>query len=132
MRLSDIFSTRFLKWSLIGVAAAVLSDVALSFVFMAADSALEPPTLGIVKVVLLVVMTALALLLIGERNWLTVVVSSVATVVGYLIGEVHLAALSIGVSVITLGERIERGRLPIATARRASRAPRRARRLKKR
>ena len=63
---------------------------------------------------------------------LTVVVSSVATVVGYLIGEVHLAALSIGVSVITLGERIERGRLPIATARRASRAPRRGRRLKKR
>ena len=87
---------------------------------------------GNAVLLVLVVMTALALLLIGERNWLTVVVSSVATVVGYLVGEVHLAALSIGVSVITLGERIQRGRLPIATARRASRAPRRGRRLKKR
>jgi hypothetical protein len=130
MRLSDILSARFLKWSVIGVAAAVVSDVALSFIFMAADSALEPPTLGIIKVGVLVVMTALALLLIGERNSLTVFASSVATVVGYLIGEVHLAALSIGVSVITLGERIDRGRMPVATHRRASRATRRARRPK--
>jgi hypothetical protein len=99
---------------------------------MAADSALEPPTLGVSKVVLLVVMTALALVLIGERNWLTVGVSSVATVVGYLIGAAHLAALSIGVAVITLGERIERGRLPVATVRRASRATRRGRRPNKR
>jgi hypothetical protein len=131
MRLSDIFSARFLKWFVIGVAIAAASDFALGLIFTAAESALLPPTLGIVKVVLLVVLTVLALLLIGERTWQAIAASSVATVVGYFIGAAHLAALSIGVSVITLGERIDRGGTPVATVRRASRAARRARRSRR-
>jgi hypothetical protein len=134
MRLSDIFSARFLKWFVIGVAIAAASDFALGLIFTAAESALLPPTLGIVKVVLLVVLTVLALLLIGERTWQAIAASSVATVAGFFIGAVHLAALSIGVSVITLGERIERierGGTAVATVRRASRAARRTRRSRR-
>jgi hypothetical protein len=131
MRLSDIFSARFLKWFVIGVAIAAASDFALGLIFTAAESALLPPTLGIVKVVLLVVLTVLALLLIGERTWQAIAASSVATVIGYFIGAVHLAALSIGVSVITLGERIDRGGTAVATVRRASRAARRTRRSRR-
>jgi hypothetical protein len=131
MRLSDIFSARFLKWFVIGVAIAAASDLALGLIFTAAESALLPPMLGIVKVVLLVVLTVLALLLIGERTWQAIAASSVATVIGYFIGAVHLAALSIGVSVITLGERIDRGGTAVATVRRASRAARRTRRSRR-
>jgi hypothetical protein len=136
MRLNDIFSARFLKWFLIGVAIAVASDFAAaqaeSLILVAAQSGLLPPTLGIaLEVGLLVLITVLALLLIGERTWQAIAASSVATVVGYLIGAAHLAALSIGVSVITLGERMDRGRMSASSAaavRRASRAARRARR----
>jgi Na+/H+-translocating membrane pyrophosphatase len=136
MRLNDIFSTRFLKWFLIGVAAALVCDVAAgqseSLILVAAQSGLLPPTLGIaLEGALLVVLTVVALLLIGERAWTAIVASCVATVVGYLIGAAHLAALSIGVSVITLGERIDRGRMPLAAPRRATRAARRARRPKR-
>jgi hypothetical protein len=83
---------------------------------------------GILKIVLLVSMTAIALFLIGERTWQAFAASSLATVVGYLIGAAHLAALSIGVSVITLGERIDRARMPLAKAPRT----RRVRRARKR
>jgi hypothetical protein len=77
------------------------------------------------------VVTALTLLLIGERAWTAIAASCLATVIGYFIGELQLAALSIGVSVITLGERVDRGRVPVATARRASRPSRRARRSRR-
>jgi hypothetical protein len=136
MRLSDIFSARFFKWFLIGVAIALVCDVAAgqseSLILIAAQTGVLPPSLGIaVEGVVLVVLTVAALLLIGERGWTAIVASCVATVVGYLIGAAHLAALSIGVSVITLGERIDRGRIPVASVRRASRGPRRARRHKR-
>jgi hypothetical protein len=132
-----MFSARFFKWSLIGVAVALVCDVVASqsesLILVAAQTGLLPPSLGIaVEGVVLVVLTIGALLIIGERAWTAIVASCVATVVGYLIGAAHLAALSIGVAVITLGERIERGRLPVATVRRASRAPRRGRRPTKR
>jgi hypothetical protein len=117
MRLSDILTLRFAKWSLIGVAVALVADLVASqaeiLIIAARDAGLVLPVLAFVaEGALLVVLTILALLLIGERDWTAVLASCVATVVGYLIGAVHLAALSLGVSVITLGERVERTRTP--------------------
>lgn len=112
------FDRQFFKWLLIGAVFAVVADgllYPLELLVIAARDAgsLGPPVaLGIVALAAALI-TALALVAIGERAWSGPVVAAAATVIGYLIGATHLAALSLGVSVATFGDRRERGRPPL-------------------
>jgi hypothetical protein len=135
------FDSQFLKWLMLGALAAVVADAVLYpfelLVIAQRDAGtLQPPVaLGLVAL-LAAVLTVAALLLIGERGWPGMAVAAVSAVVAYLIGATHLAALSLGVSLATFGDRKERTRLAatqrISRARAAPDEPRPATRRRRR
>jgi hypothetical protein len=119
------FDSQFLKWLMFGAVAAVVADAVLYpvelLVIQQRDAGtLEAPVaLGLVAL-LAAVLTVAALVLIGERAWAGVAVAAIAAVIAYFIGATHLAALSLGVSLATFGDR--RARLGAAQPKKVSRA----------
>jgi hypothetical protein len=107
------FDSQFLKWLLFGALAAVVADALLYpfelLVIQQRDAGtLSSPAALALVAVLCAVLTVAALVLIGERAWAGVAIAAVAAVIAYLIGATHLAALSLGVSLATFGDRRER------------------------
>jgi O-antigen ligase len=119
------FDNQFLKWLAIGALAAVVADAILYpfelLIVAQRDAGALPPTVAFATVALTAaILTIGALLVVGERAWAGMLVAAIAAVIAYLIGATHLAALSLGVSVATIGDRRQRERV---VPRRASRAP---------
>jgi hypothetical protein len=107
------FDSQFLKWLLIGALGALVADAFLYpfelLIISQRDAGTLPPLLALAIVGLLAaLLTVVALVVIGERMWAGMGVAAVAAVIAYLIGATHLAALSLGVSVATFGDRRER------------------------
>ena len=115
------FDSLFLRWLGIGAVAAVIADAVLYpfelLVIAQRDAGTLPPTLALVLVgVLAVILTAIAVYAVGERTIAGIALACVASAIAYLIGETHLAALSLGVSVATFGDRHHSVRAPIRGA----------------
>ena len=109
------FDNQFLKWLLIGAIAAAVTDAVLYpfelLIVAQRDAGGLPPTVALAIVAAAsAVLGVIALLVIGERQWPAMAFAAIAAVVAYFIGATHLAALSIGVSVATVGDRAERTR----------------------
>jgi hypothetical protein len=110
------FDSQFLKWLLFGALAAVVADAVLYpfelLVIAQRDAGTLSSSVALALVAgLCAVLTVVALFVIGERAWVGMALAAIAAVLGYLIGATHLAALSVGVSVATFGDRRERLRL---------------------
>jgi hypothetical protein len=115
------FDSLFFRWLLIGAVAALVADAVLYpfelLVIAQRDAGTLPPTLALILVAALaVILTAVAVFAVGERTIAGIAVACVATVIAYLIGETHLAALSLGVSVATFGDRHHSVRAPLRPA----------------
>jgi hypothetical protein len=135
------FDSQFLKWLLLGALAAVVADAVLYpfelLVIAQRDAGTLSSTVALALVAgLCAVLTVVALFVIGERAWVGMALAAIAAVIGYLIGATHLAALSLGVSVATFGDRRERLRLAgsakVSRARAAPDEPRPAVRRRRR
>lgn len=114
------FDNQFLKWLLIGAVAAAIADAVLYpfelLIIAQRDQGVLPSPAALALVAALAaLLTIAAVLVLGERAWTAMAIAATAAIVAYLIGATHLAALSLGVSVATFGDRRERTRLAAPT-----------------
>ena len=123
------FDSLFLRWLLfIGAVAALIADALLypfeQLVIAQRDAGNLHTTVALGLVGLLaVILTAIAIYAVGEHAIAGIAVACVATAIAYLIGETHLAALSLGVSVATFGDRHHSVREPRSQARGSAAKP---------
>ena len=121
--------SQFVKWLLIGAVAAAMADAILYpaelLVIAQRDGGSLSAELALSLIAAMVVtLTVLALLVIGERTPTGLIIATAAAAIAYFIGATHLASLSLGVSVATLGDRLERSRQTLGRVNRLSRVNR--------